>query len=358
VANAHRFYVPVGVVRLAAPPDAPVIGETYFDTALGQLRSWDGIVWVGTSSDTDLDTQFLNVPGDAMTGELALPDQVVVPPSTSAAVAAKGYVDQLVTISRELPIVAPVRDGLVWVVTEQGAFTVPSDIPGLGLWLEADSIPGAVDGMPITAWFDRSAIGYKVLPDPSAPTWHAAGVNGLPSVYFNGSQRMIIKGWGTALTGKSEYTVFIVGSSQNMNAWPTLLGAPTYAGWQFLMQYSNTGDIVWGHPSGQFWQYDTFYVSDQVSLMTFHLSAGLPKFYKDSVQVTYAEGPGFTGAVPDIGADVNFGQYWDGSTGLVGHVSAVLWYDRALTDVERQQIENYLRSKYGILIGEDSGERA
>jgi hypothetical protein len=132
VANAHRFYVPVGVISLAVPPVAPVVGETYFDTVLGQLRSWDGTQWVGSSSDAELDTQFLNIPGDAMTGELLLPDQVTEPPSLPAVIAAKGYVDQLVTVSYAPPVVPPARDGLVWAVMP---FT-PTAIPGLVAWID------------------------------------------------------------------------------------------------------------------------------------------------------------------------------------------------------------------------------
>jgi len=149
--GTHRFLVPVGVVSLAAPPDAPVIGETYFDTALGQLRSWDGTIWVGTSSDTELDIDFVNVPGDAMTGELALPDQVTVPPSAPATVATKGYVDQLVTVSEAPPAVAPARDGLIWTVVEH-VLTYPERIRSLNplsYWRLGEVVDssGAVDEM-------------------------------------------------------------------------------------------------------------------------------------------------------------------------------------------------------------------
>lgn len=46
--TAHRFYVPVGVVPLPAPPVDPVIGETYFDTSVQALRVWSGLAWTTT----------------------------------------------------------------------------------------------------------------------------------------------------------------------------------------------------------------------------------------------------------------------------------------------------------------------
>ena len=145
MSGGPRFHVPVGIVALAVPPDSPVIGETYFDTALGQLQSWDGTVWVGSSSDTELDIDFVNVPGDAMTGELVLPDQVVVPPSAPAVVAAKGYVDQLVTVSDVPPTVAPARDGLIWSVVQEKptyADRIVSLNP-LSYWRLGEAVPGA-----------------------------------------------------------------------------------------------------------------------------------------------------------------------------------------------------------------------
>jgi hypothetical protein len=119
MANAHRFYVPVGVVSLATAPSAPQTGDTYFDTTLGQLQSWDGTRWVGSSSDADLDAKYVNIAGDTMTGELLVPDQVTVPPSAPVVAAAKGYVDQVITVAATPPDAVanvPVRDGLVWAV--------------------------------------------------------------------------------------------------------------------------------------------------------------------------------------------------------------------------------------------------
>ena len=47
---SHKFYVPVGVVALPAAPSSPDAGDTYFDTTLGFLRTWDGLVWVAGGS--------------------------------------------------------------------------------------------------------------------------------------------------------------------------------------------------------------------------------------------------------------------------------------------------------------------
>lgn len=61
---------------------------------------------------------YVDVVGDAMTGELLVPDQVAVPPVDARTAAARGYVDQVVTVSDVDPTGAPVRDGLAWFVVE------------------------------------------------------------------------------------------------------------------------------------------------------------------------------------------------------------------------------------------------
>jgi len=62
---------------------------------------------------------YVDVPGDTMTGELFVPDQVAVPPVDGRTAAAKGYVDQTVTVDLVDPVAPPARDGLVWFVVEE-----------------------------------------------------------------------------------------------------------------------------------------------------------------------------------------------------------------------------------------------
>jgi Domain of unknown function (DUF4082) len=232
----------------------------------------------------------------------------------------------------------------------EGPWT-PASIPGLGLWLEADAITGSVDGGPITSWPDQGPNHYQVVPSPSAPTWQQAGVGGKPSVYFN-NNRLIIQGWGNALSGKSEYTLFHVIGAQ-MSGYPIVLTAPTYSGWQFLTEYDTSTDFYWGHTNGSYGLYDTNIIGGRTYLHTFSLApSSVPKFYQDGAEVGKVGGNGIAGiAVPPLGGDIYLGQYYDGSLPLIGHVAAIIWYDHYLIDSERVQVENYLMSKYGLAAG-------
>lgn len=124
----HKFYLPLGHVNLPAPPDAPQEGDTYFDTVLKEVRTWDGTKWAsgggtisagagldggGAAADdisldvkvgpgiriindrVTLDTAYtsdryvLNT-GDTMTGPLMLPE---ADPAYEVEAAHKRYVD-------------------------------------------------------------------------------------------------------------------------------------------------------------------------------------------------------------------------------------------------------------------------
>jgi hypothetical protein len=360
MANSHRFYVPVGMVALAAPPVAPVVGETYFDTVLGQLRSWDGTQWMGSASDVDLKDRFVDVSGDGMTGELILPDQVAVPPSAPSVVAAKGYVDQLVTVSDAPPVSLPVRDGLIWSVMEAKAWT-PVDIPSIGLWLEADQITGAVDGSPVSVWPDGSGRGFDAVPTSAPPVWRQVGIGGQPSVEFGPNTPLRVQGLGTAASGKAEHTLFQVLFASNPAAWPIVTSAPTTGPFQWLTQLESYS-VVWGQPdSTRYSQYAVSGVATPI-LLTYSMHAiDGPKFYYNSATsyvIANGSGGAVLGPLPSLGADVVMGAYFDGTGPLVGQIAAMLWYDRVLLDEERQQVESYLRGKYGLAIGDDSGERS
>jgi hypothetical protein len=79
----------------------------------------DGLPFVPGADTASMDLDYVNLSGDTMTGELALPDQIATPPSAPTTVAARGYVDQVVTASVSEPTGVPSRDGLVWIVIEE-----------------------------------------------------------------------------------------------------------------------------------------------------------------------------------------------------------------------------------------------
>lgn len=233
-------------------------------------------------------------------------------------------------------------DTLVW-----SRVWTPAAITGLGLWLEADQITGVVDGGQITTWPDRGPRHYDVAPSPGAPAWRRSAMSGRPAVAFDTTHRLLIRGWGNELSGKSEYTLFHAISAQ-MTGYPIVLTAPTYSLWQFLTEYDSSRDFYWGHPNGTYNLFDANIVPGQNYVLSMAHSLSSSKFYRDGTQLAAVGGSGISQTIPNVGGDVYVGQYYDGSLGLVGNIGAILWYDRFLIDSERVQVENYLKSKYGI----------
>lgn len=118
---------PTGPAGSAGPQGAP--GPTVVSSDAGNVatRGSDGFPFVPGVDRAAMGTAFVDITGDTMTGQLTLPDQTVTPPSVPTTVAAKGYVDQVITASDVEPTgVTPARDGLVWIVMGEPASTPPT----------------------------------------------------------------------------------------------------------------------------------------------------------------------------------------------------------------------------------------
>ena len=91
-------------------------------------------------------------------------------------------------------VIAPGGQALTWwqpAVTSTAAGVnggwTPASLPGLVFWLDAKAI-GQSDGSAVSAWNDLSGNGYNFTQATAAnqPTYNATGLNGNPTVTFNG----------------------------------------------------------------------------------------------------------------------------------------------------------------------------
>lgn len=244
---------------------------------------------------------------------------------------------------------------------------IPSDIPGLGLWLEADRITGLADGASLTTWTDASGSGHNANPYlslGSAPVWRSAAVNGQPAVQFTGntptSTPLVAVGWGTALSGLTAYTLFMVVQETGvLGDYPIVTTAPTNGPWQWITEFDVSGGFYVGGPNAGYRQYTTGYSSGTLVQFTFMQTVTGPHFYKTTggatAEVTaYSLGPSgdIASIVPALGTDVLIGGYYNSNYGLNGYLCALIWYNRTLSDSERLSVETYLQ-KWFVVPGVD-----
>jgi hypothetical protein len=92
-----------------------------------------------------------------------------------------------------------------------GGSFLPSDIPGLIQWHKADAIGGLSNNDPVSTW--TATTGNSATASGSArPTYKTNVLNGLPSVYFDGTNNFMT---GAVTLGGTTLTVFAVA---DMNA--------------------------------------------------------------------------------------------------------------------------------------------
>jgi hypothetical protein len=230
----------------------------------------------------------------------------------------------------------------------------PTRISGLGLWLDADKITAHADGDPVNTWYDSSGAARHAYAHFAAPTYRAAAVNGKPAVEFlGGSAQFRVPGWGTALTGSTQYTMFqVIQQRGNYGNYPVITTAPTSTLWEWITEFDAGGGVYFGSGNGRYRMFNRAVPLNTTNLLSYLQPAGSgPRFFLNSTEVvTYGLGPSGDSApaVPNIGTEVALGSYYEGSYGVNGYIGEVLWYNRALSDADRVQVENYLRTKWGL----------
>ena len=235
---------------------------------------------------------------------------------------------------------------------------VPKQVSGLGVWLDASQLALA-DGASVSTWNDSSGGGHHATSMDVAPKYRATGFNGLPTVEFTGpspATRLRIPGWGTMLSGKTQYTLFYVLQNQGgLGNYPVLNVAPVDALWQWITEFGPGGTFYWGHQNGQYRYYSAGFGETQKLLLSLHHTPGGAHLYSDGAEVTSYSVP--TGSdipqtVTNVDGDVVLGGYQTGQPlGMNANICEVIWYDHALTDPQRVLIEDYLRGKWSIAPG-------
>ena len=206
--------------------------------------------------------------------------------------------------------------------------TLP-DIAGLQLWLKADAIIGLNDGDAISTWADSSGNAYDFTQTGDSRPLYKTGIqNGKPGVLFDGTNDFM--DMGSAVTVG---TVFVVTEYDGAGNFPTYNGVLT-----------ETGSSV-------------FYVIGRINTTTFLASGSSTPNMRvngvatvefapitDTKVVTAWDTTPASIATLRLGKDRNNSRYWK------GHIHELIIYDTNLSTANKEAVEAYLASKYGITL--------
>ncbi|MCU0578442.1 MAG: hypothetical protein MUF69_02745, partial [Desulfobacterota bacterium] len=236
-------------------------------------------------------------------------------------------------------------------------------IPGLRLWLKADSglILGGTDS--VATWEDRSGNGLDVAQAAQAnqPAKVSANLNGLPVVRFDGVDDYLIRSAvpGYDLFDNNADTVFIVQKQAGADPRTSTFSWTSdgfnrfmvHATWEDSIYYQASANAGGGDQLGAPQPYGW---DDRWHLL---------KLVKDGINGQISvDGIGLTPTVTSSSpgnnlpsADLYVGSdYWtvnnlySSTNWFTGDIAEIMVFNRALTTQEQQTVDTYLREKYGL----------
>ena len=219
-----------------------------------------------------------------------------------------------------------VGDESVWPVVFD-----PATLSGLTAWFDSSELSLA-DGALVTTWPDLSNNGHDMSPNltyGTAPTYKTNERNGLGVVRFNGTSNVL------TATAFGTYQHFFAVSKYRLpgfKSYDALISGYT-SGHLILLGDGATGSMTsWYAVGGQ-----TYYVNGVDVTSTRQAPMGVwahvgARSQNPLVNMDF-----------QVGLDRSFSpRFWDGD------IAEVIAYDRVLSDPERQQVEDYLRTKWGL----------
>jgi hypothetical protein len=225
----------------------------------------------------------------------------------------------------------------------------PSDLSGLTVWLDASQLTGA-DGSAVSPWPDLSGAGHHGLIFGSPPpTVRANALSGQRVVRFKVNEGRV-RGGPIFGGGLEPYNLTVV--------YVARMVGPYYHGRIFTAAYPGANYLVGFHTSGYESMYDNGWVNSGVpwpptpTPWKIYGSDGshdgttyLTRFLIDGV----VSGTASTGSgMGTLGWNISGYSETGVEETCDCEVAELVIYNRKLSEVERQQVEGYLRGKWGL----------
>lgn len=228
-------------------------------------------------------------------------------------------------------------------VTPRTAPFWPSDVPGLQLWLDANT--GVTkNGSTISAWADRSGNGNNAVQATQAnqPTYTASGQNGLPVATFAPTNKMA--GPIVCCVSNQAYVVAVVNITSGGAGDAVLDTTDTGATNRNFMLFAESGQWKWRVLTPLTDTLDgSVFPSGWVLRSATHTEF-LHTFRQNGVQTAST-----TADVTLTGAtQYQIGSLFVSIYAMTGSIGEVLIYTTLPTNAQIAQIEEYLRRKWAL----------
>lgn len=225
---------------------------------------------------------------------------------------------------------------------------------GLSIWLKADAgTSGVADGDLLTYWNDQSGNGINATQSGGSsaePRFKTNLMNGNPAIEFNGGARFFNIDYSSL---GSTYTIITVAKRADNGTLRYVVGVQSLSPRGMHIGYSSNTNLRMSEGAAgcnadvTVSGYDA---ATEVPVILMGETNGTSSRTVTEIEngatlsasnATTTSGPGMTNGV--IGRGFS-------TTGLLGYVSEVICYNRALSSAEKASIYSYLSIKYGITV--------
>jgi alpha-tubulin suppressor-like RCC1 family protein len=227
-------------------------------------------------------------------------------------------------------------------------------LAALKLWLKADSFTDLSDGATLTTWFDNTDNGYTCTQSGS-PQYVENFSNDFPAVEFDGSNYFEYNASSLDFLNSTGISIFAVVNATTSGVTNTIIARDASGNHSWACQLDPSGKLLFSvanSSSQACTRLGASSISSNYTIVSFQYDG----LVDESLQV-YA---GETDDSDSLGYTIPY--YIDGSgpalrigndgngNNFVGQIAELIVFNRALGDVERVLINNYLSSKYDIAL--------
>jgi len=243
----------------------------------------------------------------------------------------------------------------------------PSNLSGLSLWLKSDA-GVTLNGSNVIAWADQSGNGFNAngnVVNGVNPTFVSNVKNGKPILRFgNSNSATVLRTNATTFGNSGEFTIFTVYQyNETDNNWAELISKRDLATAEGS-QFSISPRFISSDPTTSAFgvmgsDYNWSFLYQEPASTNWSIVCGTQSITNNSqkyfVNGSLASESASVASINQTNIAIGIGNGGDGVTplsassgGFKGDLAEVIFYNRALTTPERQQVEAYLNTKYAI----------